>query len=428
MNKIEKTIIQICLALAIFTTSFDIVGIINIVGFNFRFTQFIILPVFVLYIFHIIKDKKIQPLTGDKWLWLWVLFQGLFIFRSASIKNALGYFLWLIFNILVIYAISYFTDKAYSLKWLIKVYLYSFTFMGGVGLLQIFLYLFGINFYVAQIWSSNLARINGFCYEPSYYSTYMIMGFVSSIYLVEKEDYRFLSKKLLYISTFIITIALFLSSSRMGWLTMYIYAGYRFIEFLYRLIFKKEFIKRALYVCVFLLLAFLIKPIGINLFGDVLHISENTFTAGITNGGSTSLTEAHSSGPRIQGLLDCVEVFKESPILGVSLGGVDPALAKYHGAEYSTLDNGSAMSALGEILAANGIVGLIPFVMFGISLLFSKVKLDNLGMALKIALLFEVFMLCFNQNILRSYTWMHIAIYMTVLSGAFYKEEVNEEE
>ncbi len=215
----KVNLIKICVILALFTTSFDIVGMINIAGFNFRFSQFIILPVILSWFFCAIKGK-IQLPTGWKSLFLFMIFQFVFMFRSPNLKNAVGYFMWLLFDIIIIFSIVYYLNKAFHFQWLIHIYMKSFVFISILGLIQFILYLLGINFFVVQTWNNRLARINGFCYEPSYYATYLIMGFILYSYFVKQKNESIFPLKVLKRDLIIITLALFLCSSRMGWLVM----------------------------------------------------------------------------------------------------------------------------------------------------------------------------------------------------------------
>ena len=98
-------------------------------------------------------------------------------------------------------------------------------------------------------------------------------------------------------------------------------------------------------------------------------------------------------------------IFKESPILGYGLGGVDPMMAQHLGIRYSTEINGLATSVAGEILVATGIATVF------ILLYFCKLQTpSSILRGLVIALNFELMILVFNQNILRPYLWMHLAV------------------
>ena len=411
----NSKIIRICTALALFTTSFDIVGIVNVGGLNFRFCQFIFFPVIIFWLMHLILSKRFLAPRDFSYLLIWIALQFVFCFRSPNLKNALGYFIWLIFDVVVAISTCCFCGKYYSVDWLIKTYLYSFVVGAIIGLMQFALYVVGIDFFVAQNWGDRWARINGFSYEPSYYATYMLMGFVVFAYLFEKKDETILKEKQVNVALFLIGTSIVLSSSRMGWLMTVVYILYRILSAINRKIIIGGYIKKKTFTNFWSIVIFLLT-VAILMSRK---IDFSIFLSGLGINGSA----AHSSAPRLEGIDTCIKLFKKSPIFGYSLGGVDPMIAQYRGIKYSTLNNGAAMSIIGEILVANGILGMIPLVLYFVKILLVKAKSNNIAEALKLALLFEIMILCFSQNILRPYVWWHIAFYISIIN---YKEKMNK--
>ena len=84
------------------------------------------------------------------------------------------------------------------------------------------------------------------------------------------------------------------------------------------------------------------------------------------------------------------------------------------------------MSVFAEVLAASGVIGMVPFACFVITTIWKPVRLARLVTpfysvllsGLVRALLFAWMILQFNQNILRPYLWAHIAILATVYAAA----------
>lgn len=406
----------LCLVLAILTSSFDIVCVWNIGGFNFRICQLILLFVMAGAFIGALRSDTLYLSRRDVYLIIWVVLQFFFVFRSPDFKNAIGYFLWLLFDVATVFAIAYYLNRAYTFFWLIRVYLNSFVWIALLGLIQFALYPFEIDFFTTQYWSSSLARINGFSYEPSYYATYLLMGFVMHAYLVERDDSTYFSAKRLKVHLILITLAMVLSSSRMGWLMMVLWVVVRLA------LRWKNFIMRGLSRNTLLFLLIGIPVIVVILIiGGIVVIKKGIDFTFLLNGLGLLGMSSHSSSDRIEGLMTCIEIFKNDPLLGYSLGGVDPVIAQYKGIEYSTLYNGRAMSALGEVMVASGIIGIIPLVLylknllFGASRTFFKSVMEKsvMHMALIWALCFELMILCFNQNILRMYLWVHIAVVVT---------------
>lgn len=410
------TVISACVALIILTSSFDIVANVDLFGFNLRACQFLSLILIVLLIAEWSR-RPIRVPIGGKYLIAWIVIQFLFIFRSLNFANAIGYFMWLIFDAFLIFALVQYVGRAFSLKWLLRVYFKSFVWIAVLGLVQFSLFAIGIDFFVAQHWAARLARINGFCYEPSYYSTYLLPGFVIFAYLFEKKNTDILSSKEVKIGLIAISIAMLLSTSRMGWLMMGLWIMTRVMAYLAQL-FKSGISRKN--ASTFLTLI-LIMILMIAAFIYILRSSEFRF---LLSGLGLAGTAKHSSMGRIGGLIMCLNIFAGQPLLGVSLGGVDAQIAKYNGNVYIAGNNGAGMSIVGELLVANGIVGLVPFLLYFTSVLFGKKQIKPIQssetiFALRWALLLELAILCFNQNILRPYVWILIAI----LSAAEYYYE-----
>lgn len=401
----KSALIKILILLAIYTTSFDIFLNVSFVGLSFRFTQFIIMPVFIIY-FKEILDTGFKLTPKEITMIACFIVQFVMSLRSPDMGNAIGYLMWFAFDILTVFAVYNFCGIYYSKQWLIKTYINSFFFISIFGLIQFFAYLIGINILVTQTWFPHkIARINGFCYEPSYYSTYLLISFVMLAYLIEKKiEIAGITNRSLKYKFIFITISLILSSSRMGILMISLWIAFRFIVWLKQILFGKiSYIK--------LMLLFIIAPltlVSLILFIKIYwyKLNLNFLISGLGIYGAS----AHSANDRINGLLTCLHIFAKSPILGYGFGGVDPIIAVFKGIEYTNNLNGMAMSIVGELLIANGILGLIPFCVFIMLIIKDYKKSNNCYKALFYAFIFEIMILCFNQNILRPYVWMHIAL------------------
>lgn len=393
-------------ALAIYTTSFDIVGVINLGSVTIRCTQLFTLPILIIWILNTIYRQKWKAPIAWKWLLIWIAMQFAFIFRSPNIKNALGYYLWLIFNVCVVFSTVDNCGKYYSFKWLYKTYINSIYVNAVIGLIQFVLFPIGINFFVTQNWTNKLARINGFTFEPSYFGTYLLPGFVILSYLknsllLGKKELKTINRQLL-----IICIAMILSSSRMCWLMIAVWEIFTLLRDIG--ITSAHYdgkIKKKRYVRDIILIILIVC--GIIFVNYMLSKRSNSFLlAGLGIKGG----DAHSTSERMAGLLSCLYIFRNSPWLGYGLGGVDPMIAQVRGVPFSILGNGAAMSIIGETLVANGLVGIFPFAIY-ITKIIKRNKSDSVFVkAFKNALVFELLILCFNQNILRPYVWWLIAI------------------
>ena len=102
---------------------------------------------------------------------IWAVLVLLFTFNTVLPSINLGYNLWLIFNILVIFSIVRLIKDKDMLFRIFRLYIISFIAMGIIGILQFLCGVIGIdNVYITQWWVPGvLPRVNGFSFEPSYY-------------------------------------------------------------------------------------------------------------------------------------------------------------------------------------------------------------------------------------------------------------------
>ncbi len=394
---------------AILTTSFDLVCNLNISGYSVRLTLIASLPVVLLGVKALLGGRKSWP-VGGLWLLIWVAMQLLMSFRSPSMLNAVGYWCWLVLEVLIVFGLPLLVNAQKRYEWLTWLYLNSFLIIALIGLAQVALASFGVSFFIAQ--SKHIARANAFTYEPSYLATYLIIGFVIHSYLLEKEDFSLLSKVGLVRNYVAIILAIALTVSRMGYMVVGAWVVFRFAAMIIDMSKQRRRGERVRVPLVFwITLATLAVSVVMVLYSGV-GLKE------IARGSGLFGTAPHSLRDRVRGLNKCIKVFLESPIVGYGLGGVDPALAAYVSGTYQAGNNGAAMSILGELLVANGIVGLVPFLAYLGSLLVGDAqrrkapkneRYRTLHLAMVWALVAVFVVLCFNQNILRPYLWMHIA-------------------
>lgn len=420
-NLIGLNIVKIFFYLGLVTASFDIFMVFSI-GFNFRASQFFLtIPIFVSIVDSLTKGKVRWPL-GFLALLTWTFFIFLFIPNTNYLLRSLGYGFWLLFNVLLVFTAVKLFDNYKSIISLMKCYIYSFFFVALFGLFQFTLPIFGIDSpLVTQWWIQGiLPRINGFSYEPSYFATYLLIGWVLSSYLLAVKS-NLIKRQLLKTIFLIETLALFLSSSRMGWVMMLVWSLQYPILFFYRLI-KGEIASRyfkyslILIAIIGILFFFIIKVLGIERILFLL--------SGLGIAGSSS----HSTYSRFREFLDTFQIFLNSPIIGYSLGGVSSAIGELRGIDVTSFDdakNNEGMSVFTEVLAASGIIGFIPFALYIVKIVIKPIKISkkilnmdmrNLLKAMAFALIVELIILQFNQTILRLYLWLHIAILSAIYS------------
>jgi O-antigen ligase len=424
-NKIDlKTQVLIILFyLAVITVSFDIFLVFNIGGFNVRITQvLLIVPVALGVVFPFFRGKIIKPI-GFYSLLLWTALIVLYIPNTTFLTRNIGYAFWLIFNVVLIFSTVNLFNSYLKVVRFFKLYYYSFFLIAIFGLLQFILPFLNIKpILVQQWWTDQLPRINGFSYEPSYFATYMLIGWVMSAYLL-LNPVSFIPKKWIILIFGIETLVMLLSSSRMGWLMMILWFMQYPIKILIRLwigkVYKSHF-KIVLTISGLTAAAayYTYKTIGFEPLKVVFY------------GLGLFGTASHSSGSRLSLLADTLTIFMKSPLIGYSLGGIPSAIGRLSGIEVVdqlVAKEFEGINIIAEVLAASGIIGFIPFVIYFMVLILNPVALGKRRLGIQpdirsmllssvYSLIFLLLILQFNQNILRPYLWLHISI----LSSVYY--------
>lgn len=404
---------KLLIYIAIMTTSFDIFLAWQISG-TVRFCQLVMFIPYA-YLLWALKVRRIIIMPkAIGWLCFWNIFILLFVLNTDELVRSVGYWLWLTQDILnIILLVNVFVSTK-QVKSLLRVYCLSFVMVAVFGLFQFIAapFLKMNTPLVAQWWIPGvLARINGFSYEPSYFATYMLMGWCVLLVLLKYDNEVLFNRLKLRLMFCVVSASMILSSSRMGIMMMIcVVALPRFCKEIKEIIlnFMKnkihiKYIKCLLVVLVMCFCIGNIVPFD-DLFDEYGFLLEGTGIGG---------TAAHSVDTRADNMEKTLVAFYDNPIIGSSLGGVAEKIAISNNQSGDTKDNEGSAVAL-EVLAASGIVGIIPFLVYFYKLIKSSVESlvydDGIGEGLLIALIAEILILQLNQNILRPYFWMHIAV------------------
>lgn len=395
------------------TASFDIVGAVDIGGMTFRFSQIFIAFACVLLVS---KGVLVRLPEGTVFLLIWLLFQLMACFTCSDYLYSFGYFFWTLLNVAIIVAINGFVKTQEQTDRLMRMYIYSFAAISILGIIQFALGFFGISFFLTQptLNGSRIPRVNGFTYEPSYYATYLLPGWVITMYLAEKGS-SILPGKKMNIIALIVTLALFMSTSRMGWLFMALWVAFRGIISLVKMTAGVIRRNNLLYIeglAIGILLVIILAVRAIS-SGDTGFLVD-----GLGIGG----TSDHSSSPRIDAMWDTLELLQFHPLIGHSLGGLPVKFSEYYKIR---IDTGATMCVWAELLAASGILGTAAFgswiavVIRGLTgRRVVNTPRGNECRALAYGFLFECMILAMNQNILRIYVWTLIGM-MTVAASNY---------
>ncbi|MFL6353278.1 MAG: hypothetical protein ACJ74Z_15720 [Bryobacteraceae bacterium] len=417
--------------LIILTSSFDIFLVFE-VGGTFRFGQFLA-PLLTIFATIRVVCAGYRSALGTLPLFIWLLVQLVFFPVTDFWPKSLGYCFWLLLDLSLLFSfVQLFSDNRDALTSLLRWYLYSFGFIAAFGIIQFLLPLGGLPTPLVVEWfvRDSIPRVNGFSYEPSYYASYLLIGFVL-VAALRRSQIRPLSPRAMGAIYWAAAIAIVLSSSRMGvaflLLDVISYPVNKVIlGFKYpgRILFIPIRLKAVLPVAIFLCV------IGTGIFAAQRIIGQNPEIVPILASGTGAYgTAAHSVLAREDSFANTLTVFAQHPFLGRSIGGVSSAIAELHGYTVTSFKDSKpfeGMSVFAEALAGSGLIGVIPFIVFLILTIYKPLKLAGSSSpfysawlrALVRALIFEWAVLQFNQNILRPYLWIHIAILATVYAAA----------
>lgn len=461
--KLEKAA-DVLFFLSALTSSFDIFLALNFGGFNIRITQVFQALLICIAIYKLLVDKIICTPKSFVFLLFFTLCNILCTFHTILPVWNIAYNMWLILFVLMIWAIfTLYRDRTTRL---LELYVASFYLMAIWGCLQFFLGLTGIsNWMIMQWWVAGFPRVNGFTYEPSYFATYMIMGYLFSqcccffgIYKIGKIALR----SLCYIST----IAIVLCSSRMVYIPIACMLAFVLVVTIKRLVKKQEkakdawveFLKQYAIIFVFVFYFFLMQTYlnmqaaatlppnqtPINPPNPIENIQEPDiqepniqepkkaeilFVRNVGAGGDYA-----NINLRLKTWKASWNLFLMSPIYGYGLGGISAEAMRIDGRsieEMKQIGRGcSTGNVFLEILAATGIIGTICFLIYGWGLVSSifnfpgAINSENIiRFSLIIALVGECIMLAMNQNILRNYAWLHVAVLSCYVSQQTRKNE-----
>jgi O-antigen ligase len=408
-----------------FTASFDILLIFDFGG-SIRISQIFLGVLCIAAAARVIQDGRILWPRGGTALVLWLLSQFLFLPLSGVLFFGVEFVALLTFTIAGFFAIIQIYGKAASLEWMMRLYLLSYIFVGLFGLFQFATPLLGFPGVLVQQWllHGKFARISGFSFEPSYYATYMMIGWIMLVELRISKA-RMTSGRLWKWATIAVTAALVLSSSRTAWVVMLVelfarllpafWRGFRhtFRRFLHgRLVVRiphfRLLLNAVILICVVVA--------GANYFvqrADPVRLLSGT---GLAN------QPAHSYNDRSNAAADTFDMFKEHPFVGRSLGGVPINRALRHNVAVHSMFELRiywGFPVMLEVLVASGVIGFIPFVVFFYVNTFGAMKLAKRYWpseqakwvkALARAMIFEWLVLLADQNLMRVYLWFHVTM------------------
>lgn len=405
-----RIIAFICFILAAATASFDLIGILPVGGGNLRVTNLAMIALSGLGL--LFSLRGMPRVHGFLWLLVWTAANAACIVNAPQNFRTYAYLVWLLVDVAFIFSTAVMFTGESAVRSIARINFWIYALVAGLGLLQFVLFVGGLNVLVAQVWTDRFPRINGFSYEPSYYATYLIVGWAMSFYLALKRQ-DFIRPAVVWAVLALQTIALILCTSRMGYVAMAVFL----------LVMAPRVAKLATSAgpisialiggmsCVAAALVFFaIRDIR---GGDYLFLLEGTGIGG---------TAAHSRDARLQEFEQYKDLFLSNPLKGYSLGGITGVLAGAGEGEildYDELRQAQGINVSLEIILATGILLAPLFFIYLYKITIPALRRvfadSDEGLVLMTkanicGLLLQFFLLQFNQNILRNYFWIQIAV------------------
>jgi len=424
-------ILSAATAIIFFTSSFDIFLSIDL-GPNIRIAQLVSLIVIAAALLKHRQGLTMEMPLGAPWLLAWCGVQLAFVAVADFWQKSLAYCVWLVLDIALSFAmVNLFADSFARLQTLLKFYLGSFIFVACFGIIQFALPIAGGPALLVEQWwlPGRVPRVNGFSFEPSYYATYLIMGLVC-LGSLRRSGVSAFRTKAWTLAYFLIIVAMVLCSSRIGIAFVLLELSIQPVRRLWRIATRLGLVLglrisgwRILIAACCVWITYVTVNTGYT------WISDDPDAVRILVSGTGFLgTASHSVDEREDHLQDTLQTVADHPWMGHSLGGVTEAVASYMGKKPQNFEETKlfeGQSVFAEVMAASGIPGSIPFlcfvvIYFAVPLRLAK-RASPMGAAwlraLVLSLVFEWTILQFNQNILRLYLWVHIAVLAIVYAA-----------
>ena len=404
-------------AIALLFASGDVWPVFKI-GFTFRLAQFCVFAAAFLLLSA--RDRPIRVFPGLTGLYGFCAWIALTLPLSLFLERSVAYVVWAISDALIVFAfVQYFrstTEVLSLIRWSMLAYIAVSLF----GLLQFALYAHGINLFVTEWWiKGRVARINGISYEPSYYATYLIAGWVASFYLIERRA-TVPSRRLQWLCLSSTTVALLLSSSRMGYVMMVVWivfrAALRLLRALIRGLFGRSSLRFALGTGA---AAVMLAAMAVRYRARLLTLAAALpfLFSGLGVLGHSS----HSAGVRIEGLDRTWRAFLHYPVLGTGIGALPVAIAAQTGRGIYNLreaKKSEGMSIAAEMIAETGLVGAALVIAVVVSVMRAYYQVRSRAQSWHRLLLsaqawglgWMLLMLQMNQNFLRIYIFVDLAV------------------
>ena len=417
------------MVVALFTASCDLILVLRVAG-TLRLANLIMMVLLIAAAGRVIQRQAILWPRAGGMLALWCVLQGVLIARSDIPAISLNIYTLLLLTVAGIFAVLQLYGRSGLVEPLMRAYLGSYVFVACFGLFQFVTPALHLGTYLVQAWIVHglIPRINGFNYEPSYFATYLVMGWIMLIDL-RVRNARMTAGRRWKVFTVLVTLVFFLSSSRTAWVFLLVEGVARAVPPLLRRVRRQvERLRRGRLIvslprakwvvgAAFVLVGFAAAYSGVNRLVNPLILLSGTGLGG---------TSSQTVTDRLESYRDTFEVFREHPLLGLGLGGTGGRVAQLQGAQVSDMADYRIHQPFPvplDVLASSGLLGVIPFAWFfwaitvGERDLLRRYAGDERAKwlhALIRAMIYEWLILVVDQNLLRVYFWFHVTMLVVI--------------
>ncbi|MBP9841765.1 MAG: hypothetical protein KBC64_05000 [Simkaniaceae bacterium] len=339
-----------------------------------------------------------------------LVFVGLLISFTASalcgsyLPRTSVYVIVFILHFFAYYLLTVSLFYYFKRELLLKTYVLSFFAIGIYGIFQLVISIFGFPDRWTGQFYGHIARVNAFCYEPSYYVLYLcpIVFFANYLY--------FYTKKFSLMDTLLLYLMMFISLSTSAFFFYLISTAFFFFlksEGRARI---RSFLMRS--GCTMLAMGILFRGI---------------FTSYFLKFFAVGFTSHHSFIGRWRPILLAVEAWLDNPWLGVGAGGMGPYFIVKNNIlplnspkmTYDLMTQFDPTNTATDLLASLGVMGMVVYgVVFYLAYVeykacFSLFISDDEKFIIKGLFFSWIMMLVigqFNPGLFRPYAWIHTGV------------------
>ena len=424
-------ILMAAATIVFFTSSFDIFLSVDL-GPNLRIAQLFSLVLIVAALITRRLGLEMEMPLGATWLLVWCCVQIVFVPVAEFWQKSMAYCVWLGVDIALLFAmVNLFARDPARVRVLLKLYLASFVFVACFGIVQFVLPIIGGPALLVEQWwlPGRVPRVNGFSFEPSYYATYLIMGLACLGSLRRSRITEFRARRWT-VAYLLLVVAMVLCSSRLGIAFVVVELAIEPVRRLWRIV------RRPSLVLGFRVSAWKILLALAGIWAAQIGVEKGNRLVSLRSGHDKD--SCHRHGPswngfalrgRAAGPLSGDTANHRGPSMdGAQSGRSDRGHCQLRGKRLQNFEESKrfeGQSVLAEVVAASGLPGSIPFFCFLIAYVAAPLRLARISSpfdaawlrALVLSLVFEWAILEFNQNILRLYLWVHIAVLAMVFAA-----------